>query len=105
MGIEATHEGGQQIRFVPLGHTKLTVSSSAVGLPNLPDTKRVRRATIRVIGQPINWDDVNAPTSTSGMPLMAGDTLVYDGDFTTFKMILDSTATGDAEVRVAYHGV
>jgi hypothetical protein len=106
MAIEATHEGGNQIRYVPLGHAPITVSTVAVGLPSLPNRKRVRRATITTKNQPICWrDDGVDPTASSGGYLSAGSTLVYDGDMELFKMILDSGATGDADVRVAYHGV
>lgn len=101
-----THEGGLQVMYVPLGHAQVTVGASAVSLPNIPTLWRVRRATVRAVGQPINWrDDGVDPTNTVGMKLDAGDTLVYDGDMTKFRMITDASAVGSADVRVAYHGV
>lgn len=101
-----THEGGIQVMYAPLGHAQASVGASAVGLPSIPQLFRVRRATIRVVGQPINWrDDGVDPTGSVGMLLAAGDTLVYDGDVTLFKMITDASAVGNADIRVAYHGV
>lgn len=107
MAVPSTHEGGLQTMFTPLGHAQASVGSSAVGLPSLPTPlASVRRATIRAVGQPINWrDDGVDPTGSLGMLLAAGDTLVYDGDMAKFKMIQDASATGASDVRVAYHGV
>lgn len=101
-----THEGGIQVMYAPLGHAQVTVAGAAVILPSLPAIWRVRRATIRTLLQPINWrDDGVDPTNTVGMFLDKGETLIYDGDMTLFKMITDASATGSADVRVAYHGV
>lgn len=87
----------------PLGHAQVTVSTSAVGLPSPPAA--ARRALIRVLNQPVNWrDDGVDPTSTTGMAMLADESLVFDGVMTNFKLIRDSAATGDADVRVAYYG-
>lgn len=86
-----------------LGHAQLTVSSTAVGLPNIPE--RARRTVIRVLGQPINWTDYagGTPTGTFGMPLLPEETLVFDGNPYDLKLIRASTATADADVRIAYY--
>jgi hypothetical protein len=84
----------------PLGHNKVTVSSSAVSLPSIP--AGVKRVVIRTLGQAINWrDDGTDPTSSVGMALLADETLVFDGDAYLFRMIRSSGS--DADVRVAYY--
>lgn len=105
MPIDATHEGGRQIRYTPLGHFQLSVTT-VVSLPSLPDRKRIRRAVITTVDQPLNWrDDGSDPTTTVGGYLEAGATLVYDGDMELFRMCTDARATAAADVRVAYHGL
>jgi hypothetical protein len=86
-----------------LGHEQLTVSSTAVALPNIPE--RAQRTVIRTLGQSINWTDHEGgtPTDSTGMALLADEVLVYDGDPYHIRLILDSSATGDADVRVAYY--
>lgn len=106
MSIESTHENGQQIRQIPLGHAQVTVSTSVVGLPSIPDRKRVRKVVVRPVDQPINYrDDGQDPTTTTGMHLFAGDAFVYDGDPDLWRMCTDAAATGSADVRVAYYGL
>jgi hypothetical protein len=105
MPVEATHENGVQIAYIPLGHVQVSVGTTVVALPSLPARDRIRRVTIRVLGQPINFrDDGVDPTGAVGFPLLADETLVYDGDPELFRMRTDSTATGNADVRIAYYG-
>ncbi len=87
-----------------LGHALVTVGVTATSLPSIPAT--ARRAIIRPLGQPINYrDDGTDPTGTTGFPVLKDEVYVYDGDpLSSLRMILSSTATGDAEVRVAYYG-
>lgn len=92
----------------PLGHVTISVGSIAKDLTDggantIPvDAKR---AIVRSLGQPINWrDDGSAPTATTGFPLLADESLVYDGDPALFQMIQSSAASGAADVRVAYYG-
>lgn len=83
-------------------HAQVTVGTIAVGLPDVPD--RVRRILIRVVGQPVNWrDDGVPPTGTTGMPLLADESLVFDADPDTFRLIRAASATANADVRVAYY--
>lgn len=105
--MTALHEQGLQIKYSPLGHAQVTVGLSAVGLSSIPNLSRVRRIVIRNLGQPINWrDDGTDPTGTTGMVALKDEILVYDGDKADqFKMIRNSAATGDADVRIAYYGV
>lgn len=102
-----THEAGLQIQFNPLGHFSLTVSTIAVGLPNLPDLSRIRRVIIRNLGQPVNWrDDGTDPTGSTGFAALSDEIIVYDGNIPQqFKIIRASGATGDCDCRIAYYGL
>jgi hypothetical protein len=88
----------------PLGHFQVTVGTSAVGLPSIP--AEARRVYLTPVGAPINFrDDGTNPTGSSGYPIPADTHFTYDVEPTaTFKMIRASTATSDADVRVAYYG-
>lgn len=86
-----------------LGHAQLTVSTTVALLPDPPSF--TRRTVIRVLDQPVNWTDVAAqePEGDFGMPLLAGETLVFDGDPNHLKLIRAAAATGDADVRIAFY--
>ncbi len=88
----------------PLLHEQLTVSTIALALPNLP--AEARRVYIFSKGQPLNFrDDGVNPTAGTGYPIPADTHFVYDNTpSSSFKLIRDSTATGDADVRIAYYG-
>lgn len=98
----------------PLGHAKLTVSTSAVGLDQAVDVggnpvtvpAGTRRVVLRTVGQPVNYTDTDgeSPTAIFGFPLLADETLVYDGDPDLLQLIRSSSASGDADVRIAYYG-
>lgn len=98
----------------PLGHAKLTISSSAVGLDAAVDAsgnpvaipEGTKRVVLRVRSQPVNYTDVEGvvPTAAFGFPLLADETLVYDGDPALLLLIRDVSATADAEARIAYYG-
>lgn len=86
----------------PLGHSTVSLGGLAQGLgaPSL-----TRRTVLRTLGQPINYrDDGVSPTGGTGFPLLADEVLIYDGDPALFQMILSSTATGNADVRLAFYG-
>ena len=87
-----------------LGHAQLTVGATAVSLPDPP--ARTKRTLIRIVDEPVNWTDVDgeAPTSTTGMPLLPSESLVFDGDPNHFKLIRAAEAINDADVRIAYYG-
>lgn len=86
-----------------LGHAQLTVSTTFTTLPDPPS--RTKRTVLRILGQPVNWTDFpdDEPTASFGMPLLAGETLVFDGDPNHLKLILAAAATGDADVRIAFY--
>lgn len=98
----------------PLGHAKLTVSTSAVGLASAVDSSGnpltvpagTRRVVLRILGQPVNYTDASGetPTGTFGFPLLSDETLVYDGDPSLLKLIRSASASADADVRIAYYG-
>lgn len=103
----AKFEQGVLVLTNALGHGKVTVSSSAVGLPDLPSNPAaIRRVVIRTVDQPVCLrDDGVDPSSTTGLYLAAGDTIVHDGSRPDLiKLIRASDATADADVRVAYYG-
>jgi len=84
----------------PLGHQKVTVSSTAQALPSIP--AQARRAVIRPLLDAITYrDDGTDPTATTGFPILKDEVFVYDGDLATFKMI---RITIDADVRIVYYG-
>ena len=102
----ARFEQGVLVLTNALGHEKLTVSSTAVGLQDLPSLDRIRRIVIRTVDQPVNLrDDGTDPTNNTGLYLAAGDTIVHDGSRPDqIKLIRAIDATADADVRVAYYG-
>lgn len=83
----------------PLGYVQVTSLSSAVGLGTVPTG-----ATIALI-QPettnVRWrDDGSNPTTTVGMILAAGDTLIYNGNLQAIKFI---EITGSAKLNISYY--
>jgi hypothetical protein len=102
----ARFEQGVLVLTNALGHGKLTVGATALGLPALPDTDRIRRVIIRTVNQPVNLrDDGTDPTGSTGLYLAAGDTIVHDGSRPDLiKLIRAADATADADVRVAFYG-
>lgn len=103
----ARFEQGVLVLTNALGHGKVAVGGSAAGLPNLPsDLSRVRRIVIRTVDQPVCLrDDGTDPTSTTGLYLAPGDTIVHDGSRPDqIKLIRAADASADADVRVAYYG-
>lgn len=86
----------------PLGHSVISLGGSPTGL-SAPDL--TRRVVLRTLGQPLNYrDDGIAPTGSVGFPLLADEVLIYDGDPALFQMVVASTATGNADVRLAFYG-
>lgn len=100
------HSQGIQVLFRPLGIAKTTVSTTPVGLPSVPTSGRIRRVVIRALNQPIEYrDDGTTPDGSNGFRLLADEVLVYDGeDPSAVQLIRASSASGDADVRVAYYG-
>ncbi|MCC8963772.1 hypothetical protein H8A95_15990 [Bradyrhizobium sp. Pear76] len=88
--------------FVPLGFCALTpdagagLASCAGGIPS-----GARSATIAVETQAIRYrDDGTAPTSTVGMPVAVGQTIVYQGTLSKIQLI---SQTAGAKVSVLFY--
>lgn len=94
----------QHAKFVsggatPKGYEQVTSMSSAAGL-TVPAGSEA--ALLEAEDQNIRWrDDGTDPTTTVGMTLYAGDTLIYTGKLSTIKFI-EETAT--AKLNVSYYG-
>jgi hypothetical protein len=84
----------------PLGHNKVTVGTTPVGLPNIPEgAKRVVLYSMTNLF--VYRDDGVSPSSTDGMPIPAETHFIYDTDpDENFLM----WAASDTVVRVAYYG-
>lgn len=93
---------GQQVidgYLQPAGYTQLTSLASAASLGTVPNGTKL--TLIQAQGQPIRWrDDGVNPTSSVGMLLDAGQTLVYNGDPAAMRLI--ETASS-AVVNVSFY--
>ena len=89
----------------PKGDEQITVSSTVMGLTNLPNA--ARRAVIQVKTAGIYFtEDGVTPSSTNGLSAEADDILEYlDADYQTvlknFKAIYQGTT--DAKLKVTYY--
>lgn len=90
-------------RLNPLGYQQITDVSSSVGL-TLPAgfiNRAGAVAMVQALDQDVRWrDDAVAPTATVGMLLAAGETLVYNGDYSAIRFIEVSSG---AELNVSYY--
>jgi hypothetical protein len=90
MGLKSTTVclGYQQITSLSAS-TALTVPSGATLALIVPETQNVR------------WrDDGTDPTSSVGMPLVAGASLSYDGDLSRVRFI---EVTASAKLNISYY--
>ena len=88
-----------RLAFVPLGYVQITSLGSAVGL-NPPESATIVEITVEAQG--IRYrDDGNAPTSTVGMPVAAGNSFQYAGDMTAIQFIQQ---TAGAILNLSYYG-
>jgi len=87
----------------PVGFQTIADVSAATGL-TVPENARIARIT--VTGNTANWrDDGTDPAvtaGTGGMPMVAGETLYYDGDLQTIKFI-EAVAASTASVHISYY--
>lgn len=86
-----------------LGYQQITNLAAAVGLivPNNPLNGIPTRAIIQAEAQAVRWrDDGTAPTTTVGMVLAAGTSMVYDGNLSAIRFI-ESAAS--ARLNVAFY--
>lgn len=83
----------------PAGYTQITSLSSAAGLGSIPDG--VKLTLIQAQDNDIRWrDDGTNPTTSVGMVLSAGQTLVYNGNPAAFKAI---EVTASAALNVTFY--
>lgn len=85
----------------------LTVSTTAVALAaRVHPAHHYRRAVVQTDGT-IRWSaaSANPPTSTFGLLLEEGQTLVYDGDLATLKFIRDASQGTDVTLMIHYFGL
>lgn len=95
-GVPMRHGG---LYFAPLGYVQITNLTSAVGL-SAPAGAVI--AEIVVEAQGIRYrDDGTAPTASIGMPVAAGNSFQYAGDFTAIQFIQQ---TSGAILNVSYYG-
>lgn len=86
--------GYQQITSL-VAPVSLTVPGSATG------TMPARIAVIQCEAQPVRWrDDGVVPNSTTGMRLLVGDELRYDGDLKNIRFIEE---TAGAILNISYY--
>ena len=91
-----TRLGYQQITSLSAS-TALTVPATDVNGLNC----RPVIALITPEGQAVRWRDDNiAPTTTVGMPLAVGVTLLYDGDLTMIRFI---EQVGGAKLNISFY--
>lgn len=87
----------------PVSYQQLTVSTLAVGL-TVPSS--ANHALITLETDSCRWrDDGTSPTSTIGMPLVAGQSmeLLEPEVLANFKIIRDSNSVSDAILNIAYY--
>lgn len=84
----------------PLGHEEVTVDTTAVGLPNIPED--CRRVVLYSLDEEFVYcDDGTDPDATHGMPIPSLTHFIYDTDpDENFKM----WAAAATEIRIAYYG-
>lgn len=83
----------------PLGHTEMTVSSTAAGLPTIP--ANAKRAVLFSRVEFCYTDDGSTPSITHGMVIPAGVVFIYDTEPTASFQVWSATP---GDLRVAYYG-
>jgi hypothetical protein len=72
-------------RFTPLGYQQIPNVAAAVSL-TVPNGAQV--AMIRANTKDVRWrDDGTPPTAAVGTPLVAGETLAYEGNLAAIQFI------------------
>lgn len=85
--------------LTPAGYSQITSVSSAVGLGTIPSG--VKLTLIQCESQDVRWrDDGTNPTTSVGVVLQAGQTLVYNGNPSTIKFI---ETTASAKLNVVFY--
>jgi hypothetical protein len=85
-------------RLVPAGYQQITSLSAAAAL-TVPSGAVL--ALIQAEDQPVRYrDDGTDPTASVGMVIAEGQTLVYNGNLATIKLIETTTS---AKLNVSYY--
>jgi hypothetical protein len=98
VGLSSAAVGTQVVDgyLEPAGYTQLTSLAAAAGLGTIPSQARI--VLIQAETQPIRWrDDGTNPTTTVGMLLAVGETLVYNGRLSSIKLI-ETAASAKANI-------
>lgn len=83
----------------PAGYVQVTSLSSAVGLGTIPNGTKL--TLIQPESQDVRWrDDGTNPSTSVGMVLSAGTTLVYNGNPAAIKFI---EVAASAKLNVAFY--
>ena len=105
----ALYEQGVVVQYDGHGHLSQSVSTTPVALPAPPNGiswGRIRRVVVRNLGQPIDWtSDASTPDGVNSFRSLADEIVVLDTDFQNFRMVQSPSATGAADVRIAYFGI
>lgn len=99
IGPTGTYAGTRQL--YPLGYAQWSLSTTTViELPDPPTGTSV--ALVKIEGAPARYrDDGVDPTSTVGMPIAVGESLVYDALMTDMRLIGQNNVS---IVNIAYYG-
>lgn len=93
---------GQQVidgYLDPAGYSQLTSLASATGVGTIPTGTKL--TLIQAETQDVRWrDDGTNPTASVGMLLADGQTLVYNGNPSTLKVI---EVTGSAKLNITFY--
>lgn len=91
---------GSNLRLIPLGYVQIAALAGGSALPASPSGTATLIA-MTCEGTAVRWrDDGTAPTSTSGFPLAAGDTLVYAGLLSALQI---APYAGTPQVDILYY--
>lgn len=83
------------------GYQQLTVAGTSIGFATVPPGAEAAHIVIETAA--IRWrDDGVAPTGAVGMPMAAGDELMYVGDLSSIRFIRQS---GSAVLNVTFYSV
>lgn len=85
--------------LTPAGYVQMTSLAAATVISSIPDNTEV--AVIQAETQNVRWrDDGTSPTTSVGMILVAGDSMVYNGTMSALKFI---EVTASAKLNITYY--
>ncbi len=87
----------------PLGFEQFTVTTSPLGLPNVP--KKAAYAYVQCQGGLLRWCDFVDPDGDTGHLLDNLDDVWYIGDLLKFKVIKETAEAGTVVLSVSYYKV